>query len=268
MTDRPSAPADRGDGRRGRGPDQLGRRGDPARAAGGGAARRAPEVEAALAEHPRVETLVDPDDAEAQRVATWSGMRREGVMRGLLVDGVPADRIVYARLATDTPVQRAGRVPGAAQLLPAAQAGDQPAAGPRPRRPGAAVPAHLQAGLGPARRGRRGRASPRSGPSAARSRRSWAWRITRGPAAAHRLAAAVGRLGRRALPGLRRRVPRPRAARPGGPAGPRDPRRGVLHPEEVARALRRLHGPPGGGRGRRPSADAPAYVESGRHFLD
>jgi 8-oxo-dGTP pyrophosphatase MutT (NUDIX family) len=68
----------------------------------------APEVEAALAEHPRVEALVNPDDAEAQRVATWSGMRREGVMRGLLVDGVPADRIVYARLATDTPVHEPG----------------------------------------------------------------------------------------------------------------------------------------------------------------
>ena len=29
-------------------------------------------------------------------------------MRGLLVDGVPADRIVYARLATDTPVHEPG----------------------------------------------------------------------------------------------------------------------------------------------------------------
>ena len=68
----------------------------------------APEVEAALAQHTRVETLVNPDDTEAQRVATWSGMRREGVMRGLLVDGLPADRIVYARLATDTPVHEPG----------------------------------------------------------------------------------------------------------------------------------------------------------------
>jgi len=68
----------------------------------------APEVEAALEEHGRVETLVSPDDAEAQRVATWSGMQREGVMRGLLVDGEPADRIVYARLATDTPVSEPG----------------------------------------------------------------------------------------------------------------------------------------------------------------
>ena len=68
----------------------------------------APGVEAALAGHGRVETLVDPDDTEAQRVATWSGMRREGVMRGVLVDGEVADRIVYARLATDTPVSEPG----------------------------------------------------------------------------------------------------------------------------------------------------------------
>jgi len=68
----------------------------------------APEVEAALVEHGRVETLVSPDDPEAQRVATWSGMRREGVMRGVVVDGETADRIVYARLATDTPVSEPG----------------------------------------------------------------------------------------------------------------------------------------------------------------
>ncbi len=61
------------------------------------------EVEVALARHARVETLVPPDDEEAQRVATWSGLRREGVMRGVTVDGATVDRIVYARLATDVP---------------------------------------------------------------------------------------------------------------------------------------------------------------------
>ena len=61
------------------------------------------EVEAALTTHPRVEALVAPDDELAQRVATWSGLRREGVMRGVTVDGEPVDRIVYARLATDAP---------------------------------------------------------------------------------------------------------------------------------------------------------------------
>ena len=62
------------------------------------------EVEAALDKHVRVEALVSPDDELAQRVATWSGLRREGVMRGVTVDGTAVDRIVYARLATDLPV--------------------------------------------------------------------------------------------------------------------------------------------------------------------
>ena len=61
-------------------------------------------VVAALADHARVEALIDPADDGAQRTATWSGLRREGVMRGVTVDGSPVDRIVYARLATDTPL--------------------------------------------------------------------------------------------------------------------------------------------------------------------
>lgn len=52
--------------------------------------------------HQRVEVLVDPDDEIAQRVATFSGFMREGVARRV-ADG--ADRIVYARLADDTPVE-------------------------------------------------------------------------------------------------------------------------------------------------------------------
>jgi 8-oxo-dGTP pyrophosphatase MutT (NUDIX family) len=52
--------------------------------------------------HHRVEVLVDPDDEIAQRIATFSGLMREGVARRVL-DG--ADRIVYARLAEDTPVE-------------------------------------------------------------------------------------------------------------------------------------------------------------------
>jgi 8-oxo-dGTP pyrophosphatase MutT (NUDIX family) len=66
------------------------------------------EVEAALAGHPRVEAWVDPEDTDAHRNAIWSGMRREGVMRGVTVDGTPVDRTVYARLATDTPVHEPG----------------------------------------------------------------------------------------------------------------------------------------------------------------
>lgn len=62
------------------------------------------QVVAALVDHARVEALIDPLDEGAQRSATWSGLRREGVMRGVTVDGSPVDRIVYARLATDTPL--------------------------------------------------------------------------------------------------------------------------------------------------------------------
>ncbi|MFC4783688.1 NUDIX domain-containing protein [Nocardioides sp. MAHUQ-72] len=61
------------------------------------------EVEDALATHGRVEALVSPDDELGQRVATWSGLRREGVMRGITVEGESVDRIVYARLSTDAP---------------------------------------------------------------------------------------------------------------------------------------------------------------------
>jgi len=61
------------------------------------------QVAAALATHHRVEALIDPDDERAQRTATWSGLRREGLMRGVTVDGTPVDRIVYARVVTDTP---------------------------------------------------------------------------------------------------------------------------------------------------------------------
>lgn len=56
-------------------------------------------VDQALVGHDRVETRVAADDQTAQRVATWSGLRREGVMRG-----VGGDLIVYARLPSDAPV--------------------------------------------------------------------------------------------------------------------------------------------------------------------
>lgn len=66
------------------------------------------EVAAALREHGRVETWVDPDDQAAQRMATWSGMHREGVMRGVSVDDQAVDRVVYSRLATDAPLDEPG----------------------------------------------------------------------------------------------------------------------------------------------------------------
>src|SRR5690348_4376805 len=51
--------------------------------------------------HRRIEVLVDPGDEAAQRIATFSGLMREGVARSV-AEGL--DRIVYARLADDTPV--------------------------------------------------------------------------------------------------------------------------------------------------------------------
>ena len=58
-------------------------------------------VSAALADHDRVEAWVDPTDPAAHRLAIWSGLRREGVMRGVTLAGAPVDRVVYARLADD-----------------------------------------------------------------------------------------------------------------------------------------------------------------------
>jgi len=59
-----------------------------------------PHVEQALGGHVRVEAWVAPDDVAGQRIATWSGRRREGVMRGA-VAGPEGDRIVFARLSGD-----------------------------------------------------------------------------------------------------------------------------------------------------------------------
>ncbi|HEX6151866.1 NUDIX hydrolase [Nocardioides sp.] len=63
-------------------------------------ARVQPYVDRALAEHGRVEAWVRPDDVASQRIATWTGLRREGVMRGAVAE---EDRIVFARLAADPP---------------------------------------------------------------------------------------------------------------------------------------------------------------------
>lgn len=61
------------------------------------------EVATALTDHERVEVRVAVDDPEAQRIATWSGLRREGVQRGR--DG---DVVIYARLVDDVPVHEPG----------------------------------------------------------------------------------------------------------------------------------------------------------------
>ena len=62
------------------------------------------ELAAALTGHARVEALIDPDDEASQRTATRAGMHREGVMRGVTVGGEIVDRIVYARLVSDAPL--------------------------------------------------------------------------------------------------------------------------------------------------------------------
>jgi ADP-ribose pyrophosphatase YjhB (NUDIX family) len=59
-----------------------------------------PYVERALAEHSRVEAWIETHDVVGQRIATWTGLRREGVMRGAVAEG---DRIVFARLSDDPP---------------------------------------------------------------------------------------------------------------------------------------------------------------------
>lgn len=66
------------------------------------------EVAQALTDHSRVEAWVGSTDTTGQRAATWAGLHREGVRRGLGSDGEPEDRIVYARLVTDAPVNEPG----------------------------------------------------------------------------------------------------------------------------------------------------------------
>ena len=61
------------------------------------------DVAAALVDHDRVEALVPVDDDQGQRIATWSGLRREGVQRRL-----GGDVVVYARLVDDVPVHEPG----------------------------------------------------------------------------------------------------------------------------------------------------------------
>ncbi|WP_338144064.1 NUDIX hydrolase [Nocardioides turkmenicus] len=60
------------------------------------------EVAAALLTHHRVEALVAPEDTAEQRTATWSGLHREGLLRGVAGG---EDRMLYARVASDAPVE-------------------------------------------------------------------------------------------------------------------------------------------------------------------
>jgi 8-oxo-dGTP pyrophosphatase MutT (NUDIX family) len=65
------------------------------------------QVELALSDlkQSRVEALVDPEDTVAVRIATWSGLHREGVMRGATeVDGERVDRVLFSRILGDSPI--------------------------------------------------------------------------------------------------------------------------------------------------------------------
>ena len=123
----------------------------------------------------RVEAKVEPDNQASLRVATRSGLRREGLRR---VEQGHGDRdetasyVVLARLVSDPPLSEPESFRALLNSFLPAQARDRPAAGPRPRRAGAAVPADLQARLGPARAAWSRSVSRRGSRSAARSRRS------------------------------------------------------------------------------------------------
>ncbi|MGE5720422.1 MAG: NUDIX hydrolase [Nocardioidaceae bacterium] len=57
----------------------------------------------------RVEAYVDAGNERAMRVATRSGLRREGVVRGHgRLEKGRADRVLFARLATDPPITEPG----------------------------------------------------------------------------------------------------------------------------------------------------------------
>ena len=174
-------------------------------------------------------------------------------MRGVTVDGGPVDRIVYARLADRRAGQRARRLPGPAQLLPPAQAGDQPDAGARPRRPRAAVPADLQAGLGPARAASSRSASRRGWPWPARSRRSSALAIDAGDLLLTDWLPPWGGWDDAVCLVFDGGVHDPAVLDAVVKQERRDPRRAVLHARRGARARRRLHRPPR--RGRRVAGD-------------
>ncbi len=157
------------------------------------------EVEAALAGHGRVEALIRADDETGQRVATWAGMRREGVMRG--IDG---DRIVYARLETDVPVSEPeGFRALLNSFLPRKRAISQMLIRDPDDRVLLCRLTYKQDWDLPGRRRRGGRVTAAGGEprglGGARPRHQGR------PPRADRLAAALGWLGRRDLPGLRRR---------------------------------------------------------------
>ena len=211
-------------------------------------------MQAALEGHSRVEAWIDPVDVESQRSATWSGLRREGVMRGVTVDGETVDRIVYARLATDAPAHEPeGFRALLNSFLPRKRAISQMLVRDLDDRVLLCQLTYKQDWDLPG-----GVVEVGESPQLAVSREveeELGLTITAGPLLLTDWLPAVERLGRRALPGLRRRGARRVGRRHHRPAGPRDQGRCVLHARRGHRAVRGLHRPPGPGRDRQPGRE-------------
>ena len=201
----------------------------------------------------RVEARIDPRNDRSRRVATRAGMRLEGVQRIAPGMGDRADATsyaVYARLATDPPLSDPEGFRSLLNSFLPRKRAISPDARARPRGTRAAVPADLQARLGPPRRRGRGRRVAAAG-GAARGRGGARPRHRARRPAAHRLAARRGVAG----------TTRCAWSSTGAPTTPRCSRGVVMQEreirdvrfctlEEVDEPGRRLHLPEGAGRGR------------------
>ena len=201
------------------------------------------DVEKALVEHARVEAHVAVDDQDALRLATWAGMRREGVMRGVESDLVcspgcgPTLRCT-SRAGSGRCSTRSCRASGRSARCWCATTTTGCCSASLTYKQDWDLPG--------------GVVEVGESPQLAVSREvaeELGLDDPRGPAAAHRLAAAVGRMGRRALPGLRRRGPRRGDHRHDRARGPGDPGCRVLH-GRPGRASGAPTSPPAGSRPR------------------
>ncbi len=187
----------------------------------------------------RVETHVDPDDEAAQRVATFAGLMREGVARGVAEE---SDRIVYARLADDTPLEDPKgfrsllnsflpRKRAISQLLVRSTDGRVLLCQLTYKRdfdlPGGVVEVSESPQLAVARE----------------VEEELGLTVEAGPLLLTDWLPPVGWLGRRDLPRLRRRRARPLGRGRHRPPGARDPLRRLLHDRRGPREVRRLHRP-------------------------
>ena len=203
----------------------------------------------------RVEAKVEPDNQASLRVATRSGLRREGlrrVERGHGDRAETASYVVLARLVSDPPLSEPESFRALLNsFLPRKRAIGQLLVRDRDGRvllcqltykrdwdlPGGVVEVGESPRLAVGRE----------------IEEELALDIEPGGLAAHRLAAAVGRLGRRGLPGLRRR-----RARRGDPRRASSPSRARSAPPSSARSSRSRSGAPTSP----PAASAPLWPPS------